>query len=161
MDRFTFWKCSRQIFLKTEINTKIRRKWTLLFLFGRPCSKMLTIAFCCCTDRPHRHGKHHRTMTASSRLDDSSFPLLDNMRRSGQELRVRLAGDVGVEHPGGKDHSRLSKHTRGVYHRSRRRSACDKTLHVSLGVTTPTQNGPRRAGNHVIISMTFSNDNLA
>ena len=68
-------------------------------------SKILTIAFCGCTDRPHRHGKHHRTMTASSRRNDSSFRMLDNTRRPTQELRVGLTGDVGVEHPGGKDHA--------------------------------------------------------
>ena len=39
MDRFTFWKCSRQIFPKTEINKKIRQKWTVYFWFGRPWRK--------------------------------------------------------------------------------------------------------------------------
>ena len=41
-------------------------------------SKILTIAFCCCTDLPHRIGKRHRTMTASPRPNDMSFPPLDN-----------------------------------------------------------------------------------
>ena len=85
-------------------------------------SKMLTIACCGCTDRLHHIGNNHRTMTASPRPNDT-FPLLDNTRRQGQELRVRLPGDVGVDHPGGKDRSRLSKHARGVCRRSRRRRA--------------------------------------
>ena len=36
MDRYTFWKCWRQIFSKMEITTKIRRKWTLYFWIGTP-----------------------------------------------------------------------------------------------------------------------------
>ena len=43
MDRYTFWKCWRQIFSKMEITTKIRRKWTLYFWIGTPWTKGVKI----------------------------------------------------------------------------------------------------------------------
>ena len=102
-------------------------------------SKTLTIACCCCTDWLHHIGNHHRTMTASPKPNDTSFPLLDNTRRQGQELMVRSTGDVGVDHPGGDDHSRLSKHARGVCRHSRRRRSWWQEPRASIGDTTPTR----------------------
>ena len=41
VDTSTFWKCSKQIFSKTDEPQKYWKKWTLLFLSGRPWFKIV------------------------------------------------------------------------------------------------------------------------